>query len=174
MWGNRDFLLVEAGGGEGSGGERQAASTPTPRPGGPRPERPCTSGQVSADACAVVQSTARLRDTSQVPRGMPDAPEMLCSSHMSSVPRRARDTRRVSASALPVHPHPARSLVAQIQALSTIPQPPRAGDASLSLPRSAPGTCEDVCFPPRLPRLLLWYMFTSTAPGRVAQHTYRA
>lgn len=80
---------MEAGGGEGSGGERQAASTPTPRPGGPRPERPCTSGQVSTDACAVIQSTARLRDTSQVPRGMPDAPEMLCSSHTSSVPRRA-------------------------------------------------------------------------------------
>lgn len=161
MWGNGDFLLVEAESGEGSVGERPAASAPTLRPNSPRPERLCTCRQVSADACAVIQSTACLRDTSQVPRAMPDALDMLFSSHTSSVPRRARDTRRVSASALPVYPHLALRW-SESRPCPRFPSPVRQVTPPFPYPalRREPvrmcvfclgsrGCCSGTCLPPR-------------------------
>lgn len=136
---------MEAGGGEGSGGERQAASTPTPRPGGPRPERPCTSGQVSADACAVVQSTACLRDTFQVPRGMPDAPEMLCSSHTSSVPRRAVTRDAFPLPRCPSTPSPLGQVTPPFPYTALRREPVRTCVFRLG----SRGCCSGTCLPPR-------------------------
>lgn len=82
----------------------------------------------------------------------------VCASVPSLLPGSVRSAR------LP----PPCSLVAQPQALSTIPRPPRAGDASLSLLRLAPGACEDARFPPQCPRLLPSGAGTRVPPRRLA------